>query len=105
MAEQTTRRVRIVSNGTYMGTKVTDADTGEVIPRVRSVVVRVMSPEDPVQADVVCLLPAVDLVAEARITHRGLACDGCAEAMVRLEEALNHLRRIHPARTSPPTSP
>lgn len=76
--EKVTRRVRIVSDGSYPGSRVTLHPSGEEIPRVRAVRVSIgyvearsyggevsIMPGEPARAEIETVSPALDVVADA----------------------------------------
>jgi hypothetical protein len=62
------RRVRIVNDGgSGYATKVTDADTGELIDGVAKIELIIEASKDPVKAKLTILRPAIDIIADAEI--------------------------------------
>ena len=62
------KKVRIVSDGTAVGTKVVDPETGkEVIPNIRSIRILQISPGNALLATIEVNDPELDIVVSAEI--------------------------------------
>ena len=73
--ETGTRRVHITGDGSVRGTDITDVDTGERIPRVKSVEFSHEAGEMP-RAKLVTILASVDVVVDATVEEQ---CPYCGE--------------------------
>lgn len=63
-----TRRVRIVNDGgPAHGTKVTDADTGELIDGVAKIEISIGVTQEPIKAKITILRPSIDIIVDAEI--------------------------------------